>query len=223
MTEDAHTRSVRAAYDTVAAAYAEHFREELSRRVVARGVLGSFAELVRAADLEPVADVGCGPGHVTAHLHSLGLTVRGVDLSPGMVEVAGRTYPHIPFEVAPMTALNAVDGSLGGLVAWYSLIHLEPDRVPAALGEFHRVLAPGGQLALAFQIGEEPLLITEAFGQEISLEFRRWTLPRMVELARQAGFVVTTQVRREPDEVETAPQAHVLAYKPASSAGGERG
>jgi SAM-dependent methyltransferase len=30
------------------------------------------------------ADVGCGPGHVTAFLRAQGLDVFGVDLSPGV-------------------------------------------------------------------------------------------------------------------------------------------
>jgi hypothetical protein len=29
-----------------------------------------------------VADVGCGPGHVTAHLRGLGVDAFGIDLSP---------------------------------------------------------------------------------------------------------------------------------------------
>jgi trans-aconitate methyltransferase len=45
---------------------------------------------VQTADVGPVADVGCGPGNVTAHLHTLGLTAFGVDLSPEMVGLARR-------------------------------------------------------------------------------------------------------------------------------------
>ncbi|MFZ0120625.1 MAG: class I SAM-dependent methyltransferase [Pseudonocardiaceae bacterium] len=44
----------------------------------------------------PVADLGCGPGRLTAHLHSLGLSLLGVDLSPSMVALARRTYPDLP-------------------------------------------------------------------------------------------------------------------------------
>lgn len=37
-------------------------------------MLAAFAELVDAADAGPVADLGCGPGRMTAHMHALGLT-----------------------------------------------------------------------------------------------------------------------------------------------------
>jgi len=33
-----------------------------------------------------VADVGCGPGHVTAHLHDSGLDAFGIALSPLMID-----------------------------------------------------------------------------------------------------------------------------------------
>ena len=47
-----------------------------------RQVLAAFAELARTTDAGPVAELGCGPGRVTAHLRDLGLDVFGVDLSP---------------------------------------------------------------------------------------------------------------------------------------------
>jgi SAM-dependent methyltransferase len=46
--------------------------------------------LVRARGGGSVADVGCGPGRITAHLRQLGVDAFGIDLSPGMIEVARR-------------------------------------------------------------------------------------------------------------------------------------
>ncbi|MGW4848298.1 class I SAM-dependent methyltransferase [Nocardia brasiliensis] len=54
----------------------------------------------------PVADVGCGPGEVTAHLHELGVDAFGIDLSPAMIDVARRDHPGLRFEVGSMTELN---------------------------------------------------------------------------------------------------------------------
>ena len=51
----------------------------------------------------PVADVGCGPGHVTAHLRDSGLDAFGIDLSPVMIDVARREHPGLRFEVGSMT------------------------------------------------------------------------------------------------------------------------
>ena len=80
--------------------------------------------LERIADLagtNPIVDVGCGPGHITAFLADTGAQVSGVDLSPGMVEVARREYPDLDFAVGnlfqllrPRTAAGL--GSRAGLV-----------------------------------------------------------------------------------------------------------
>ena len=148
--------TTRAAYDTVAADYADLLRDQLAGAPLDRAMLGAFAELVQAEDAgAAVADLGCGPGRVTAHLDSLGLSAFGVDLSPGMVEVARRTYPGLRFDVGSLAALDLADAGLGGIVAWYSIIHTPPELLPEVFAEFDRVLAPGGHLLLAFQAGDE--------------------------------------------------------------------
>lgn len=164
MTEPDFLRTTRASYDTVAADYAERFRDELAAKPLDRAMLAGFAELVRAAGAGPVADVGFGTGRVTTHLNSLGLSVFGVDLSPQMVAVARRTRPGLRFDVGSMLALDLPDGAVVGITAWYSIIHIPQEQLPEVFAEFHRVLAPGGYLLLAFQVGDEPLHLTEAFG-----------------------------------------------------------
>jgi SAM-dependent methyltransferase len=70
-----------------------------------RAMLLLFAELVHAGGGGPVADVGCGPGRITAHLRTLDVDAFGIDLSPGMIEVARRDHPGLRFEVGSMTDL----------------------------------------------------------------------------------------------------------------------
>ena len=91
--------AIRESYDTVALDYADLLRDALAASPHDRAVLGLFAELVLAAGGGPVADLGCGPGRVTAHLARLGLDAFGIDLSPGMVEVARRDHPGLRFAV----------------------------------------------------------------------------------------------------------------------------
>jgi SAM-dependent methyltransferase len=62
--------------------YAECFCDELAAKPLERALLAAFAELVQAAGAGPVANLGSGPGRVTAHLHALRSSVFGVDLSP---------------------------------------------------------------------------------------------------------------------------------------------
>jgi SAM-dependent methyltransferase len=184
-------------------------------------MLGLFAEQLAAAG-GPVADIGCGPGHVTAHLHSLGLAVIGIDLAPSMVNQARRGYPDLRFDVGSMLELDLVDGSLAGVVAWYSIIHLPPDELPQVFAQFHRVLRPGGRLLLAFQVGDAtPLHLERAFGHEISAVAYRLPPALITEMLRGAGFVVDTTMVREPGGRERVQQAYLSAIKLSESGGNE--
>ncbi|NRQ33172.1 methyltransferase domain-containing protein [Nonomuraea sp. NN258] len=210
MTEPDFLTTTRASYDTVAADYAAHFRDELAAKPLDLAMLTAFAGLVRGR----VADVGCGHGHVTSRLHALGLDVFGVDLSPRMVALAGQAYPGLRFEEGTMTALDVPDDALGGLVALFSIIHVPDGELPHVFAEFHRVLAPGGHALLAFQVGEdEHLRRTEAFGHEIALDYHQRRPDRVAGLLGAAGLPVTARLLREPDADERVPRAYLLARK----------
>ena len=218
MTEPAYLSTTRAAYDTVAADYADLLREQLAGAPLDRAMLGSFAELVQAGDAgATVADLGCGPGRVTAHLDSLGLSAFGVDLSPGMVEVARRTYPGLRFDVGALAALDLADAGLGGIVAWYSIIHTPPELLPEVFAEFDRVLAPGGHLLLAFQAGDEIRHIEEAYGHTVSYDAYRLRPEHIAELLGRAGFTMLARLVREPLGHERNQQAYFLLRKPAAA------
>ncbi|HEX8626971.1 MAG TPA: class I SAM-dependent methyltransferase [Catenuloplanes sp.] len=217
MGQPSYLTAVRAAYDTVAADYAEVLRAELAGKPLDRALLAAFAALVRAAGGGPVADLGCGPGRVTAHLHELGLDAFGVDLSPGMVAVARRDHPGLRFDTGSMAELDLGDGVLGGIVAWYSIIHTPPERLSVVFAEFGRVLAPGGELLLAFQVGDERIRLEQAYGHAISCDVYRLAPDRVVELLARAGLVVHARMLREPEGREKTRQAYLMARKPARS------
>jgi ubiquinone/menaquinone biosynthesis C-methylase UbiE len=219
VSEPDFVRDTRASYDAVAADYFERFGAELAAKPLDRAMLAGFAELVLAAGGGPVADIGCGSGRVSAHLERLGLSVSGIDLSPQMIAAARRRYPGLRFEVGSMLSLDVPDGSLGGVLAWYSTIHIPEERLPEVLAEFWRVLAPGGLVLLGFQVGDEPLHMTQGLGHAISLDFHLRQPDRVAGLLAQAGLVVRARLLREPDVdgdfTEKTQQAFLLAAKPA--------
>lgn len=220
MTEPAFLQTTRASYDVMADDYAAQFQDELAAKPVDRAVLAGFAELVQARSRGPVADVGCGTGRVTQHLHALGVDAFGIDLSPGMLAVARRKYPGLRFEEGSMLGLDLPDGGLGGLLAWYSTIHVPDEQLPQVFDEFYRVLAPGGHLLLGFQAGEEVVRRTDAWGRDIELDFIRRQPERMAGLLVAAGLTMRARTVREVDEEsafpEPTPQAFLLARKPTS-------
>ncbi|GAA1315042.1 class I SAM-dependent methyltransferase [Saccharothrix xinjiangensis] len=212
MTEPDFQTMARTAYDTVAADYADLLRDSLTDPTTGtadRAVLRMFADLVGG----PVADVGCGPGRITGHLRSLGVDAFGVDLSPGMVAVARREHPGLRFEVGSMLDLDLPDASLGGALAWYSVIHVPWDLHPVVFAEFHRVLAPGGLLLLAFQIGDAVRRLEHGYGHDIELDAYRLQPGRVLDQLAEAGFAPHTRLDREPVGSEKTRQGYLIVRK----------
>ncbi|WP_020667478.1 class I SAM-dependent methyltransferase [Amycolatopsis nigrescens] len=200
MNADGWLADTRTSYDTVAVSYADQLRDAIAGQPYLRAALALFADLVRAAGGGPVVDVGCGPGHVTAHLNELGANAFGIDLSPVMIDVARRDHPGLRFEVGSMTDLDLPAASVAGLLAWQSLIHVPDHEVPTVLGHFHRALRPGGPLQLLFHVGNESRLKTEGYGgHPMKVHVHRRNPARVATWLRDAGFTVEAQQLLDPD------------------------
>jgi SAM-dependent methyltransferase len=144
---------VRGSYDRVANEYARRIADELDGKPFDRALLDRLDDELRGAG--PVCDLGCGPGHVGRYLADRGVEVVGVDLSPGMLDVARLRNPGMTFLEGDMRALPVPDGSWAAIVCFYAIVHLAPGELPAAFAEFRRVLRPGGRVVVAFHIGDE--------------------------------------------------------------------
>ncbi|MFI0900707.1 class I SAM-dependent methyltransferase [Streptomyces sp. NPDC020983] len=184
----------RVSYDTVAESYTEYVRDLLDGLPRERAALAEFAGLVRAGGDGPVADVGCGPGRVTAFLRTLGLDAFGIDLSPRMIQIARRDNPGVRFAVGSMTDLPLPDASTAGLLAWYSLIHVPDEEIPRVLAHFHRVLRPGAPLLLGFHVGDTSRWKTEGYGgHPMRLYVHHRTHARLASWLTAAGFTVASR------------------------------
>jgi SAM-dependent methyltransferase len=203
----------RESYDTDAAGYAEKVRGLLDDRPYLRAGLAVFAEEVRGGG--PVADVGCGPGYVTRHLHGLGVDAFGIDLSPEMIAIARQDHPDLGFEVGSMTDLPLADGSLGGVLAFWSVIHIPDSAVPGVFEEFRRVLRPGGSVLVGFHVGGETQRSTTGYtGRAIGVDTHRRTPEQTSRWLREAGFDIEAELLMRPDD--EVPGAIVFARKPLS-------
>jgi SAM-dependent methyltransferase len=192
---DPRADALLAGYAPVAGAYHEHLGHELDGKPLDRAFLDAFVERTRAG---LVLDIGCGPGHVTQYLASRGARAEGGDLSPAMVEQARASYPGLAFREADMFALPYEDASLAGVVAFYAIVHLRTDELAAPLREMHRVLAPGGLLALAFHIGADAVHVDVLFGVPTSLDFFMHKPEDVIAALVAAGFTLEARLDREP-------------------------
>jgi SAM-dependent methyltransferase len=200
-------------YNILAPEFARQFCDELKAKQSDRNLLERFARETRG-DL-PVCDLGCGPGHVAAYLHGLGLKkVVGIDLSPGMIKEARRRYPKVEFRVGDMLDLDMPSDSLGGIVAFYAIIHLEREMLAQAFREMFRVLCSGGLVLLAFHRGQGFLHEDEILGTSFSFDCTLFE-PDEVQLALEhAGFNVITNITREPYDIEyPTKRVYILSQK----------
>lgn len=198
-----------AAYDAIAVRYAEFVQGELDGLPLERAVLAAFAEYVRSSGGGLVAELGCGEGRIAAHLAGLGLDVLGLDLSLALTRIARARRLGLRFAVGSMHALPLPDGALAGAVSWYSVIHAEPDDLPAYFAEFARALRTGGHLLVAFiEAAGEPLTrydhtVTPAY---------RWPADALSALAAGAGFAEVGRMSREPRAGERFRGGYLLLH-----------
>lgn len=209
---------VRRSYDRVAAHYVDALGDELDGKPLDRALLAMLAGEVRAAGRGPLADVGAGPGHVAAFLAALGAPAVALDLSPAMARLARQRF-GVPAAAGSLTALPCADGSLGGAVALYCLIHLDDAAIAAAAGELARVVVAGGPLLVAFHTGPDVRHLDEWWGEEVDLDFR-FLEPGPVSAAlEQAGFAIEATVQRAPYERESTHRTYLLARRLGRSPG----
>jgi uncharacterized protein YceH (UPF0502 family) len=212
----ARDAKVVAAYDALAATYAERLLGELDAKAFDRWLLERLVEL---ADGGPVADAGCGPGQVAFHLALCGADVTGFDLAPGMVHEARRRFPELAFEVADLTALPAPSSGPGwaAVAAWYSLVHLGGSELRPAVGLLASALAPGGWLAVAVHVGDEVRHLSALWDQPVDLDLVLHDPVAVVDAFATAGLVDVEWYRRGPlpgGEADTE-RIYVLGRRPA--------
>jgi SAM-dependent methyltransferase len=140
---------------------AEHLRAFERRRhdAMAATYHGFFAHVTSLA-IEPLLeaagvaagarhlDVATGPGLLAAEAHRRGAHVIGVDISPGMIELAGKLHPGIDFRVAEIEHLPFPDRSFDAVTCSFGFGHFPYPE--AALAECVRTLRPGGLIALSW-------------------------------------------------------------------------
>jgi SAM-dependent methyltransferase len=99
-------------------------------------------------------DVGCGSGLALELAGICGASGAGIDASPRLVAVARDRCPHSDIRVGDMQALPWDEGSFDVVTSFRGIW----GTTPAAVEEAHRVLVPGGRLAITVwgNVGKSP-------------------------------------------------------------------
>jgi len=185
-------------FDQVAGKFAGDIDQAISSGSYVRGTL--FVELARNAIAKGsyVLDYGCGPGRLSKLMEQLGLRVRGVDTSPGMIEQARMLIgPGSTLEFGAIDkAIEALPRNTYDAIVCSSVIEYVPD-ADELLQQFRASLRPGGTLVISFanatsyfrkqwqrQSGDNPM----GPGQH-----HVWHWPEFERLLRTNGFEPTTQ------------------------------
>lgn len=214
--------------------------------------IGWFPWVASQLPLKPgdsVLDVGCGPGWfwaAGARELPANLALTLCDLSPGMVQDAVERCRPLPFasvdgRQADASALPFEDASFDAVIAMHMLYHLpDPSR---GIAEIHRVLKPGGFLAvttnginnmrglyaLTTVFGSPPLDPSAiAFGYDAAeqmMQARFGTVSRMQHPARlritEQEDVFLALTSYPPGD--TADEAQLAAFRKAIAAAFESG
>ena len=180
---------VREAYGSRASEYVDLLGRIENTTDVDRALILNWA---RSLDGD-LLDVGCGPGHWTDYLRAAAVSIEGIDPVPEFIESARSTYPNTSYRLGSAAALDVPNGSISGILSWYSLIHTAPIEIDAILSEFARSIRPGGGLALGFFAGPK-LVPFEHAGTTAYF----WPIEQLAARVTDAGFEIThTETRKE--------------------------
>lgn len=181
-----HTQS--APFDDVLAAYGARANEYAAAVGRIEHTAAADRDLVRRwarGCTGPLLDVGCGPGQWTHWLSAQGVQITGIDPVPEFIELARAAYPDACYRIGRADSLGVDAGSLGGVLAWYSLIHADETDMTLALAEFARCLRPGGGLLLGLFANKDRELFDHAV---VAAHF--WPLECVASMVESAGFTI---------------------------------
>jgi 2-polyprenyl-3-methyl-5-hydroxy-6-metoxy-1,4-benzoquinol methylase len=124
----------------------------------------AFFEFVGTLKRKRVLDAGCGEGYNTRIMARMGARVTGVDISRKLIEMARREERTdrlgARYHVASFTDLSIFDEASFDVVISIMALDASPN-FGKAIGEFIRVLSPGGKLFFSIL---HPCLVTKGLG-----------------------------------------------------------
>ncbi len=151
-----------------------------------RRILEAWLERLPGTRFERVIEAGCGTGYMSAWLkRRYGWGMVPLDLSfGGLLYAKGMGLGQLT--QGDITRLPFAAGACDAVVSLDVIVHLPEGREGEALGEFWRVLRPGGTLILR----TSALDVLRSKHSEFAHEKQRFTAGRLRAAVEAAGFQV---------------------------------
>ena len=145
-------------------------------------------------------DLGCGGGQDAHYLKAAGYCVIGLDCTLPLLRFGKTRAPSVPLVLADMRSLPVRSGSLSGIWAAASLMHLPKPAAFQVLRELHCLMGSGGLLAMTVTYGTRSRILER--GWIPGRYFARWRKAELASVLHRAGWeivmlkVVTNQERK---------------------------
>jgi SAM-dependent methyltransferase len=184
-------------FDNYAEAYREHVAKALPPGV---GEVDAFARvkvwhLIRAigavfpGDREvQILDAGCGIGLTDRYLKEAYPNITGFDVSPKSVELAAQANPGLSYRCEPSGHLPFEDGRFDVVFAICVVHHVPPAEWLSFFRQLHRVMKPGGLLAIYEHNPWNPATQWVVSRCEFDRDAVLLSSSKCRTLAKQAGF-----------------------------------
>lgn len=186
---DFDAAAVAAQYGPVAARYADDHGDALETHEFDRAVLTQVLSGASPGGL--VLDAGCGPAQCAAFVEARGYRAIALDLTPEMLEVAGRRV-RAPLVCGDLRSLPFADRSFDAVMAWLSLLHLPRASMPDALTGIRRVMRIGAPLVVALLGG------TRDVADRTGASWCEYAATEVAGLLSAAGFTSVVTRSRPP-------------------------
>jgi demethylmenaquinone methyltransferase/2-methoxy-6-polyprenyl-1,4-benzoquinol methylase len=162
-----------------------------------RAKAASKAKQLLGKNISPkILDVATGTGDLAASMSKIaGATVTALDLSPEMLVIAKKKYPHITFHEGYAEKLPFGNASYDVVSAGFGVRNFE--HLDAGMREFHRVLKPGGHALII-----EPMIPRNGVLKSLYLIYFKKVLPKIAGLFSKSSFAYDYL----PNSVEQFPQ-----------------
>ncbi len=103
-----------------------------------------------------ILEIACGPGNITRYLLSKNSNyrIKGIDISPNMIDLAKLNSPTASFEVMDIRELGKLDSTFDAIICGFGIPYLSPSDCSKLIGDCNKLLIDSGVLYLSFVEGD---------------------------------------------------------------------